>query len=169
LLRLLPPPPGELVALIDALDMLMSSRRAAGADLERLLWIRGFVVANPGMCHDMNQRAMEQAVRALTLVLQAGTSGWSSSMSWMRPPRRCGVSRSTWLRLQRMVEGVRRSVCCWRRADARSSAGSRSFGDGGAGIGAGMGMRNRVAPRFAGRLFEGLDIHARVIERARCS
>src|SRR5438874_5627361 len=67
---------GELVALVDALDMLdVSSAAAAGIDLDRLLWIRGHVVSNPGMCRDMKQRAMEQAVRALTLVLQAGTLG----------------------------------------------------------------------------------------------
>src|SRR6187401_1137705 len=43
---------GELVALVDALDMLdVESAASAGVDLERLLWIRGVVVANPGMCH----------------------------------------------------------------------------------------------------------------------
>ena len=54
----------------------MSNRRpAAGVDLDRLLWIRGHVVPNPGLCRDMNQRALEQAIRALTLVLQAGNFG----------------------------------------------------------------------------------------------
>ena len=39
---------GELVALVDALDMLdVASASAAGVDLERLLWIRGHVVVNP--------------------------------------------------------------------------------------------------------------------------
>src|SRR5262249_52292195 len=67
---------GGLVAPVDALDTLdVSSAAAAGVDLDRLLWIRGHVVSNPGLCRDMNQRAMEQAVRALTLVLQAGNLG----------------------------------------------------------------------------------------------
>ena len=45
---------GELVALVDALDMLdVESAAAAGVDLDRLLWIRGHVVSNPGMCRDM--------------------------------------------------------------------------------------------------------------------
>jgi recombination protein RecA len=67
---------GEIVALVDALDRLdVRSAAAAGIDLDRLLWIRGHVVANPGLCRDMNQRALEQAVKALTLVLDAGHIG----------------------------------------------------------------------------------------------
>jgi len=162
---------GELVALVDALDMLdVESAAAAGADLERLLWIRGFVVANPGMCHDMNQRAMEQAVRALTLVLQAGNFGLVVFDVVDAPAEALRrLPFTTWLRLQRMVEG-RQTVCVLAGAErmARSSAGlTLRLGMKEQGIGAGMGMRERgTAPRFAGRLFEGLDIHARVI-RAR--
>src|SRR5262245_49673079 len=45
---------GELVALVDALDTLdVSSAAAAGVDLDRLLWIRGHVVSNPGLCQDL--------------------------------------------------------------------------------------------------------------------
>src|SRR3954452_25058445 len=54
---------GELVALVDVLDMLdVESAAAAGVDLDRLLWIRGHVVVNPGMCRDTNQRALEQTI-----------------------------------------------------------------------------------------------------------
>src|SRR6476660_2223177 len=50
---------GELVALVDALDMFdVESAVGAGIELERLLWIRGLVVTNPGMCRDLNQRAV---------------------------------------------------------------------------------------------------------------
>src|SRR3954451_12823073 len=67
---------GELVALVDALDMFDPvSAAAAGVDLDRVLWVRGFVVPSPGMCRDLNQRAMVQAVRALTLVVSAGNFG----------------------------------------------------------------------------------------------
>jgi len=97
---------GELVALVDALDMLdVESAAAAGIDLDRLLWIRGFVVPNPGMCRDMNQRAMVQAVRALTLVLQAGNFGlvvFDAGESPADALRR--LPFTTWLRLQRMAE-----------------------------------------------------------------
>jgi len=99
---------GELVALIDALDMLdVESAAAAGIDLDRLLWIRGLVVPNPGMCRDLNQRAMIQAVRALTLVLQAGNFGLVVFDAGEAPAdalRR--LPFTTWLRLQRMVDAT---------------------------------------------------------------
>ncbi len=98
---------GELVAVVDALDMLdVASLAAAGVVLDRLLWIRGHVVINPGLCRDLNQRAMEQAIRALTLVLQAGNFGLVVLDVGEAPVdalRR--LPFTTWLRLQRMVEG----------------------------------------------------------------
>src|SRR5262249_50637907 len=98
---------GELVALVDALDMLdVGSAAAAGVDLDRLLWIRGHVVINPGLCSDLNQRALEQAIRAFTLVLQAGNFGLVVLDVAEAPAQ--AVRRlpfTTWLRLQRMVEG----------------------------------------------------------------
>src|SRR5499427_7956503 len=98
---------GELVGLIDALDMFdVESAVAAGVDLDRVLWIRGHVVINPGMCRDLNQRALEQALRAFTLVLQAGKFGLvifdvaeAPSAALRRLPF------TTWLRVQRIVEG----------------------------------------------------------------
>jgi recombination protein RecA len=148
---------GELVAIVDALDMLdISSAAAAGVDLERLLWIRGHVVSNPGLCRDMNQRAMEQAVRALTLVLQAGNLGLVALDVGEAPAEALRrLPFTTWLRLQRMVEG-RQTMCVivGNEPMARSSAGLTVLvGAGGAG-------------RFSERLFEGLDIQARIV-RAR--
>jgi hypothetical protein len=117
---------GELVALVDALDMLdVSSAAAAGVDLDRLLWIRGHVVSNPGLCRDMNQRAMEQAVRALTLVLQAGNLGLVVLDVGEAPAEALRrLPFTTWLRLQKMVEG-RPTMCVivGNEPMARSSAG----------------------------------------------
>src|SRR5204862_8083375 len=51
---------GELVALVDALDRFdVASGAAAGINLDRLLWIRGHVVPNPGLCRGLEQRALE--------------------------------------------------------------------------------------------------------------
>jgi len=117
---------GELVALVDALDMLdVESASAAGVDLDRLLWIRGHVVTNPGLCRDMNQRALEQAIRAFALVLQAGNFGlvvFDVAESPADAIRR--LPFTTWLRLQRMVEGSPTAcVLAGTQPMARSSAG----------------------------------------------
>ncbi len=117
---------GELVALVDALDMLdVESLAAFDADLDRLLWIRGGVVTSPGLCRELNQRALVQAVRALTLVLDAGNFGLVIFDVGDAPAdaiRR--LPFTTWLRLQRMVEGSA-TACLLVGADrlARSPRG----------------------------------------------
>ena len=162
---------GELVALIDALDMFdVESATAAGVDLDRVLWIRGHVVANPGLCRDMNQRALEQAIRALTLVLQAGSIGlvvFDVADAPADALRR--LPFTTWLRLQRMVEG-RQTVCVLvgNEPMARSSAGLTVMlgpvEHRAAGHRAPAGHRAEGrGPRFSGRLFDGLDLSARVV------
>jgi recombination protein RecA len=157
---------GELVALVDALDRFdVGSAQAAGIDLDRLLWIRGHVVMNPGLCRDLNQRALEQMVKALTLVLQAGNFGLVALDLADAPAdaiRR--LPFTTWLRLQRMVEG-RQTTCVLVGGErlARSAAGlTLQLGRESQGIGASGGMR------FNGRLFDGLDLDARIVRsRAR--
>lgn len=166
---------GELVALVDALDMLdVASAAAAGVDLDRLLWIRGHVVANPGLCRDMNQRALEQAIRALTLVLQAGNFGLVVFDVVEAPADQLRqLPFTTWLRLQRMIEG-RQTICVLAGAEpmARSSAGlTLRLGGAETGVGIrdlGLGIRKDRGSeiRYAGGLFKGVDISARVI-RAR--
>src|SRR5262245_13997071 len=150
---------GELVALVDALDMLdVESACAAGVDLDALLWIRGHAVVNPGFCRDLNQRALEQAIRAFALVLQAGNFGLVVFDAGEAPPdalRR--LPFTTWLRLQRMVEGTQTAcLLVGSEAMARSSAGlTLRIGQPAA----------RPGSRFS-RLFEGLEVDARVV-RAR--
>jgi hypothetical protein len=151
---------GELVAVVDALDMLdVESAASAGIELARLLWIRGHVVTNQGMCRELNQRAMEQAIRALTLVLQAGNFGlvvFDVAEAPADAVRR--LPFTTWMRLQRMVEGSQTAcVLVGNEPMARSSAGltlELGIRDSGFGI------------RFGEALFDGLTLQARVI-RAR--
>jgi hypothetical protein len=153
---------GELVALVDALDMFdVQSAVAAGVDCSRLLWIRGHVVISPGLCRDTNQRALEQAVKALGLVLQAGNIGLVVLDLGDAPDD--AVRRlpfTTWLRLQRMVEATQ-TICllAGRTPMSRSSAGLT------------IALQRAGAPperaaRFAGALFDGLDVDVRV-SRAR--
>ncbi|HYM24840.1 MAG TPA: hypothetical protein VEU08_16605 [Vicinamibacterales bacterium] len=150
---------GELVAYIDALDMLdVASASAAGVDPTRLLWIRGHVVANPGMCRDLNQRALEQAVRAWALVLQAGNFGlvvFDVAEAPADAIRR--LPFTTWLRVQRMVEGSPTAcVLVGAQPMARSSSGLT------------LQMQSPHS-RFGSRLFDGLTIDARVAQARRHS
>ena len=143
---------GELVALVDALDMFdVASAAAAGVVLDRLLWIRGHIVPNQGLCRELNQRAIEQAIRACTLVLQAGNFGlvvFDVAEAPADAVRR--LPFTTWLRLQRMVEGSQTAcVLIGSQPMARSSAGltlELGIRDSGFGI------------RFRERLFDGLDV-----------
>ena len=149
---------GELVALVDGLDMLdVASAEAAGVDFARLLWIRGRVVTNPGFCRDLNQRAMEQAIKALGLVLQAGNFGLvilDVGDAPLDAVRR--LPFTTWLRLQRMVEGSQ-TICVLAGNEpmSRSSAGLSISLQPSSADRAGGG-------RFGGPLFDGLDLEARV-------
>ena len=118
---------GELVALVDVLDMFdVESAARAGAVLDRLLWIRGLVVTNPGLCRDLNQRALVQALRAFTLVLEAGNFGLVVFDAGVAPSdaiRR--LPFTTWLRLQRMVEGT--STACLLVGSDRMSRSPRGL------------------------------------------
>ena len=153
---------GELVALVDALDAFdVESASAARIELDRLLWVRGHVVTNPGMCRDLNQRAVDQAIKALSLVLQAGNFGVVAFDVAEAPPD--AVRRlpfTTWLRLQRLIEGRQTTgVLVGSEPMARSSAGL-TLRLGTREVGAGI-----RAPRFS-RVFDGIDVDARVV-RAR--
>jgi recombination protein RecA len=178
---------GELVALVDALDMFdADSASAAGIDFDRLLWIRGHVVTNPGMCRDLNQRAVDQAIKALTLVLQAGNFGIVAlDMAEAPSDALRRLPFTTWLRLQRIIEGSQTAcVLIGLQPMARSSSGltvrlSRAGGAGRAGRAGKPGKPSREevfthppylpdvgSCRFRGRLFDGLDVVSSVI-RAR--
>jgi recA bacterial DNA recombination protein len=161
---------GELVAVVDALDVLdVASLEAAGVALERLLWIRGHVVINPGMCRDLNQRAMEQAIRALSLVLQAGNFGLVVLDVAEAPAETLRrLPFTTWLRLQRMVEGSQTiAVLVGNAPMARSAAGltirldTSVAGPGLSGEGPGD-----AHPGSVPRLLQGLDVDGRIV-RAR--
>ena len=160
---------GELVALVDALDMFdVGTAASAGIALPQLLWVRGHVVMNPGMCRDLNQRALEQAIRALTLVLQAGNFGlvvFDAAEAPADAVRR--LPFTTWMRLQRIIEGSQ-TACVLVAGEpmARSSAGLTLRLAGSRGEGVGSSSAQGAGRRFRNLLFDGLDFEARVV-RAR--
>ena len=104
---------------------------------------------------------MEQAVKALGLVLQAGTSdSWCSMWAMRRKTACAGLPFTTWLRLQRMVEGSQTIGILAGDAPMSRSA-------------AGLTLKLQPASQtpgahahFTGRLLDGLQVETRV---ARCA
>ena len=90
---------GEIAALVDTCDRFdVSAADAAGVDLDRLLWIRG----EPGPI----DRIVDRAIKALNLVLQAGGFALVVIDVADVPPRVLkSLPFTTWLRVQRIVEG----------------------------------------------------------------
>lgn len=95
---------GEIAALVDPGDRLdVTSAALMGVDLERLLWIRG------AAAHDRTAAvlpALEQALKALNLVLQAG--GFGVVALDLADVPMVALKRlpfTTWLRVQRAIEG----------------------------------------------------------------
>jgi hypothetical protein len=156
----------EIVALIDVLDMLdVASAAAAGVDFHRLLWIRGQVTIHPGPCRDANQRALDRAIKALTLVLQAGNFGLVAFDAAEAPPFTLErLPFTTWRRLQRIIEGSQTACLLVGGTPIARSAGgatvklSRAEGKGQKADSKGV--------RVDGRLFKGFDLNVEII-RAR--
>jgi len=96
---------GELTAFVDTFDRLdVASMEAAGADLSRVLWIRGQAGGPP-------EWAIDRALKALNLVLQAGGFGLVAIDLADVPAVSLGrIPFTTWLRVQRAVEG--RDTAC---------------------------------------------------------
>jgi hypothetical protein len=161
----------EIVALIDVLDMLdVASAAAVGIDLGRLLWIRGQVSIHPGLCRDLNQRALDRAIKALTLVLQAGNFGLVAFDAAEAPPHTLErLPFTTWRRLQRIIEGTQ--TACVLVGDtpiARSSGGVTVRLTRGTGARGGAPAPVEKRPggvRVDGRLLKGLEIEIDIIRR----
>ena len=93
---------GELAALIDPFDRLdVPSAVEAGVDLSRLLWVRGDA---PSRLDD--ERTIGRALKAIGLVLQArGFACVVLDLSDVPVVAFQRLPYTTWLRLQRLVEG----------------------------------------------------------------
>jgi hypothetical protein len=90
---------GGIAALVDTCDRFdVASAAAAAIDLDRLLWIRG--ETGPP------ERVVDRAIKALTLVLQAGGFALVAiDLADVHPRVLRSLPFTTWLRLQRIVEG----------------------------------------------------------------
>lgn len=148
---------GEIAAVVDPADRLdVASMVAAGVDLDRLLWIRGEGAAAASYA----DRAVERALKALNLVLQAGGFGLVAIDLADVPPRALNcIPHTTWLRLQRTIEGTD-TACLLVAAHplARSAGGLTLSLDG----------RTRwTGDTDRSRLVDGIDMSVRVVSPRR--
>jgi hypothetical protein len=117
---------GEIAALVDTCDRLdVSSASAAGVALERLLWIRGESVhALHSARTRLGDRVVDRAVKALNLVLQAGGFAVVAiDLADVHPRVLRSLPFTTWLRLQRIVEGSDTACLLVTREPLARSAG----------------------------------------------
>ena len=149
---------GELVALVDTFDRLdVASLVAAGADLSRVLWVRGQAVSKSA---DLVERAIDRALKAFNLVLQAGGFGLVA-LDLVDAPR-VAVQRlpfTTWMRVQRAVEGSDTACVLMASEPVSRSAGGVTLALTGRTTWAGASDRSR---RMAGS-----DVDVRVVSPRR--
>jgi hypothetical protein len=151
---------GEIAALVDTFDRLdVASAAVAGIDLERLLWVRGIATAL-GSASDGQEAAVNRALKAVNLVLQAGGFGCVVLDLVDVPPaalRR--IPFTTWLRVQRIIEGSDTACVLMAPHPLARSAGGLT-----------LSLAGRV--RWAGdadrsRHLTGADIDVRVVSPRR--
>ena len=97
---------GDIAALVDACDHLdVASAADAGVDLDRLLWIRGADRAW-GPATTGPDALVSRALKALNLVLQArGFACVVLDLADVPPAALKRIPFTTWLRVQRVIEG----------------------------------------------------------------
>lgn len=145
---------GEIAAIVDTFDRLdLASAVAAGVDLDRLLWIRGEASSPP-------DRAIERALKALNLVLQSGGFGVAALDLADAPPAALNrLPFTTWMRVQRIIEGSETACLVVGPHPLARSAGGLTLSLAGASQWAGHADRSyRLA---------GLDLTVRVVSPRR--
>ena len=135
---------GEWVALIDTFDRFDPERAAdAGLVLSRLLWVRGQALSKTHGAIDpawipgersvqgpgtLLERTLDRAIKALNLVAQSGVCTMVVLDLIDAPAQALArVPRSTWLRLQRVVEGTETALLLLAAMPVARSAGGLSI------------------------------------------
>lgn len=155
---------GEIVALVDTFDRLdVTSAAAAGIDLDRLLWVRGST-ASAAPCplppNPLFDRVIERGLTALNLVLQAGGFGIVVLDLADAPVQSLNrIPFTTWLRIQRTIEGSETACLLLAPHAIARSAGGLTLTLGGRPEWEGSAGRSR---RLA-----GLEIGVRVVSPRR--
>lgn len=161
---------GEIAALVDTVDRLdVASVIAAGVDLDRLLWIRGDAISvseatearvSVARDHRGTDRAVERALKALNLVLQAGGFGVVAiDLADVSAAALGRIPLTTWLRVQRTIENSETACVVVASQPLARSAGGLTVTLSGRVGWAGDSDRSR---RLA-----ALDVNARVVSPRR--
>jgi hypothetical protein len=134
---------GEAVALIDPLDMFDPVSAAHHIDFQRMLWVRGEATSSSRVSLSLEygtlQKSLDRGVKALNIVLQAGpharqprvgpeAGGFGLvvlDLGEVAPQAIKRLPYTTWLRLQRVIEGSDTAcVLVGSEPIARSSGGA---------------------------------------------
>jgi hypothetical protein len=126
---------GELAALVDTFDMFdVESMAAAGVRLDRLLWVRGdtstsaFPPSTAGRRQPGADRAIERALKATNLILQAGGMSLVALDLADAPSQALRrIPMTTWLRLQKVLEGQQAAAVVTGTVTMSRSAGGVSL------------------------------------------
>jgi hypothetical protein len=138
---------GEWVALIDSFDRFDPEQAArAGVGLSRLLWVRGQALSKTSGTLDpawipgersvqgpgtLLERTLDRAIKGFNLVAQSGVCTMVVlDLIDASPQVLARVPRSTWLRLQRVVEGTEIALLLLAAAPVARSAGGLSVATG---------------------------------------
>jgi hypothetical protein len=164
---------GEIVALVDTFDRFdTASAAAAGVDLDRLLWVRGQAIAEgvPATGRSgpdlLPARLVDRALKALNLILEAGGFGIVAiDLADVPPPVLGRLPFTTWLRVQRTIEGSDTACVLTAPQPLARSAGGVTLVLGARGDAAGGARWAGDADRS--RRLAGLDIAGRVISPRR--
>ena len=148
---------GEIVALVDTIDRLdVASAAAAGVELSRLLWIRGQDIAASSGPASSTDRALDRALKALSLVLQAGGFGVVAiDLADVPLAAIRHIPFNTWMRVQRVIEGSDTACVLLTSEPVARSAGGLTVTLAGRATWTGTSDRSR-------RL-SGIDLRARVV------
>ena len=152
---------GEIAALVDTLDCFdVASAAAAGVDLDRLLWIRGsdsgLGTRDSSRIPSSVDRAIDRALKALNLVLQAGGFGIVAiDLADVPAVTLRQIPFTTWPRVQRVIEGSDTACVLVTPEPLARSAGGLTLSLTSRSAWAGMSDRSHV--------LQGIDLRVRVV------
>jgi len=154
---------GEVAALVDTCDRLeVASAVSANVDLDRFFWIRGHdvVLRAPGLGpRTVPDRAVERALKALNLVLQAGGFGVVAiDLADVPASALRAIPFTTWLRVQRTIEGSETACVI---------AGPQPLGRSAGGLTLMLDARPRYSGLAPGAWLSGFDLAVRVVSPRR--